>query len=106
MPIDAIQAAKSQKWIDHALRHTVCDIGQLDHQTLLALNRSVRKGLLSKGKGGPFPKIKTIYAPAGFDFEADRERHIALAMFYAEWDRQAAIERKTDARRKAFKVIK
>lgn len=64
-----------QERINQALTETLPDIGQIDKPTKTALNRLVKKGLLSKGKGGPFPALKTVYAVSGFDFASDRERH-------------------------------
>lgn len=63
--------------VKRALIESVIDIGQLTHQELLQLNRSVRHGVLDKAKGGPFPILKTVYARPGFDFAADRAESIA-----------------------------
>lgn len=78
----------TQDWIDEATSGTVVNIGQLDKPTVNALNRLVMQGVLAKGRGGPFPAIKTVYAIAGFDFAADREAHVAEAMKWAELDEQ------------------
>ena len=83
-----------QERINQALTRTLTDIGQIDKPTKAALNRLVKKGLLSKSKGGPFPALKTVYAVSGFDFEADREAHIEHAMKLAELDAQAHQQRK------------
>ncbi len=80
--------------INQALTDTLPDIGQIDKPTKAALNRLVKQGYLSKGKGGPFPALKTVYAVSGFDFVADREAHIRHAMALAELDRIAAEARK------------
>lgn len=66
--------------VKHALVHTVCDIGQLTPQQKRELQAAVRRGYLSKGKGGPFPRLKTMYAHPGFDFIADRKREVDAAM--------------------------
>ena len=66
--------------VRHALTETVCDIGQLSKSELYTLNKYVKRNWLSKGKGGPFPKLKTVYAHRDFNFEADRERAVAKAM--------------------------
>lgn len=58
--------------VKRALLSTVTNIGQLSHQEKLDLEYAVRKGWLTKGKGGPFPILKTVYARPGFDFAADR----------------------------------
>lgn len=78
-----------QDRINQALTDTLPDIGQLDKPTLAALNKLVKQGYLSKGRGGPFPMLKTVYAVSGFDFDADREFHIAEAMRLSEMDRRA-----------------
>lgn len=59
---------------------TVTDIGQLSKSEIYQLNKYVKKGWLSRGKGGPFPILKTVYACPGFDFEASREQYVAAAM--------------------------
>ena len=66
--------------IKRALVETIVDIGQLTPAEKRELKRAVAKGYLSKGKGGPFPKEKTVYARPGFDFAADREREVTVAM--------------------------
>jgi hypothetical protein len=66
--------------VGRAIVRPLADIGQLSHEEHLALNRAVRKGWLSKGKGGPYPALKTVYAHPGFDFAADREAHIEEMM--------------------------
>lgn len=53
--------------IKQALTETLPDIGQIDDVTKRQLNRLVRQGHLSKGRGGPFPATKTVYAVSGFD---------------------------------------
>lgn len=58
--------------VKHALVKTVTDIGQLSHAEHLQLDRAVRYGILSKGKGGAFPCVKTVYAHPAFDFAGDR----------------------------------
>jgi len=67
-----------------ALVYTLADIGQLTAEDRRELERYVRKGWLSKGRGGPFPLAKTVYARPGFDFAADRQRHIDEML---EWHR-------------------
>lgn len=66
--------------VRRAMAETVTDIGQLSKAEIYQLNKYVKKGWLSKGKAGPFPRLKTVYACPGFDFEASRERHVAAAM--------------------------
>src|ERR1700692_1265581 len=63
--------------VKRALTQTVCDIGQLSDVENRQLERAVKLGLLDKGKAGPYPAIKTVYACHGFNFEAAREDAIA-----------------------------
>lgn len=60
------------KIITRALTQTVTDIGQLTKEEIHDLETYVRKGILEKGKGGPYPKLKNVYAAKGFDFENHR----------------------------------
>lgn len=76
--------------VKRALVETVVNIGQLSDSEVRTLNKYVKRGWLSRGKGGPFPKVKTVYAHPGFDFTADREFYVRRAMKLAELDRQAA----------------
>lgn len=73
--------------VKRALVYTVCDIGQLTPQQKRELNAAVRRGYLSKGKGGPFPRLKTMYAHPDFDFIADREREVDAAMAVHELEK-------------------
>lgn len=66
--------------VRRAMVETVTDIGQLSKSELYQLNKYVKRGWLSKGKGGPFPRLKTVYACPTFDFDADRQRVIDTAM--------------------------
>jgi hypothetical protein len=59
--------------IRRALRVPIVNIGQLTTQEQYQLNKAVLSGKLSKGKGGPYPALKTVYARRGFDFESDRK---------------------------------
>ncbi len=59
--------------VKRALVETVTDIGQLTPAQLRELNDAVDAGYLAKGKGGPYPKSKIVYAHPGFDFAAERE---------------------------------
>lgn len=79
--------------VKRALMETVTDIGQLSKSELYQLNKHVKRGWLSKGKGGPFPLLKTVYAHPGFDFEASRKRYVERAMVLAELDKAARIAR-------------
>jgi hypothetical protein len=66
--------------VRHAIVHTVVNIGQFRHpgraDELKTLERYVRAGYLEKGKGGPFPAIKTVYARPGYPFAAARQHFI------------------------------
>ena len=66
--------------VKRALVETVCNIGQLSKPEICQLNKYVKRGWLSKGKGGPFPMLKTMYAHPGFDFAADRKRYVERAV--------------------------
>lgn len=72
--------------IKRALVETVTNIGQISHQDRLDLEYAVRKGWLSKGKGGPYPMLKTVYAHPGFNFEASRDVFIAEMMAWHALD--------------------
>lgn len=74
--------------IKRALTQTVTDIGQLSQQERRTLAAYVKRGHLSKGKGGPYPMLKTVYAVAGFDFAVHRAAHVRYMMHLAELDRQ------------------
>ena len=63
--------------VKRALLESVTDIGQLSEGQLRDLRNAVNRGLLCKGKGGPFPILKTVYAKPGFDFSAQRAGYIA-----------------------------
>jgi len=76
------------EFVRRALVYTLTNIGQITHEQQLELDRAVRRGYLSKGKGGPFPIEKTVYAHPGFDFAADRARYYVEFM---EWAHQDAL---------------
>lgn len=58
----------------------VCNIGQISKEDVRLLDKAAKAGAISKGKGGVFPAIKTVYAPVGFDFIAHRNAVVDLAM--------------------------
>lgn len=66
--------------VRRALVETVTDIGQLSKAEIYQLNKYVKRGWLSRGKGGPYPILKTVYAHPGFNFAASRERYVEAAM--------------------------
>jgi hypothetical protein len=73
--------------VKRCLLRPTSDIGQFTHEEVLQLNRAVRHGYLSKGKGGPYSNLKTVYAVPGFDFAADRQAHIDMAMRIADYEK-------------------
>ena len=73
--------------VERAMVETVTSIGQLTHRETLELERAVRHNYLSKGKGGPYPVLKTVYAHPGFDFEADRRFYVDRAMRMADLEK-------------------
>ena len=75
--------------VRRALTETVVDIGQLSKSEIYYLNKYVKRNWLSKGKGGPFPNLKTVYAHRDFDFDADREFYVQRAIRLSELDRTA-----------------
>lgn|SRR6185437_972274 len=75
--------------VKRALLESVTDIGQLSDTERCDLRNAVNRGLLCKGKGGPFPALKTVYAKPGFDFAAQRAGHIATMEFARALDRLA-----------------
>lgn len=83
--------------VARAATETVTDIGQLSKQELSDLNKYVAKGFLIKGKGGPFPKEKTVYAIKGFDIKKDRHDSVNKMI-----DDVEALEGKTFTRGKTF----
>lgn len=80
--------------VKRALVETIVDIGQLTKTEKRELNAAVKRGYLSKGKGGPFPKEKTVYAHPGFDFGVDREYHYQEFKRLAVWDERMRAARK------------
>lgn len=70
--------------VKRAMVETVVDIGQLSSSEKYQLNQAVKRGWLSRGKGGPFPMLKTVYAVPTFDHEASRRRYVDEAMRIAE----------------------
>jgi hypothetical protein len=58
------------------------DIGQFTKAQKKELNAAVKAGILKKGKGGPYPKIKTVYAAPGINLAKHRRQEIrAITMF-------------------------
>jgi hypothetical protein len=59
--------------VKRAMSDTVTDIGQLTSAEIKTLDAYVKKGYLSKGKSGPYPVLKTVWACPGYDFDKARE---------------------------------
>jgi hypothetical protein len=76
-----------------ALVETVTNIGQLTPLEQRTLDAYVKRGWLSKGKGGPYPILKIVYAHPGYDFALWRERYVKHAMALADLDRLAQEQR-------------
>jgi len=74
--------------VRRAMVETIVSIGQLSDSDKRILDRYVKRGWLSKGKGGPFPRLKTVYACPTFDFAADRKQAIAAAMAICDIEQQ------------------
>ena len=62
--------------VKRAMTQTITDIGQLSKADIKTLNEFVEKGYLSKGKGGGYPVMKTVYACPGYNFIEVREAEI------------------------------
>jgi len=73
--------------VQRAMVGSVTDIGQLTTEDIKILNKYVKLGYLSKGKGGCFPIIKTIWACPTFDFQKQRDEAVAYMMQLAELDK-------------------
>lgn len=72
--------------VKRTLVETVTDIGQLSPSGRYQLNKYVKRGWLSRGKGGPYPLLKTVYARPSFDFAASRDCYVeaAIAVYEVE----------------------
>ena len=62
--------------VQRALTEPVTDVGQLTRAERVALRGYVRRGYLTRGQGGPYPSLKTVYAVPGYDFVGERRRMI------------------------------
>ena len=56
------------------------DIGQLSKAEKKELEKAVKKGLLKKGKGGPYPSLKTVYCVPVYNITEERKRWIEEIM--------------------------
>jgi hypothetical protein len=70
--------------VQRALEDHVTNIGQLNDEEHKALDKAVKDGVLKKGMGGGYPKLKTVYAHPNFDIaghhdaEIEKLKHAAL----------------------------
>jgi len=62
--------------VKRAMLNPITDIGQLNKEEKRPLEKFVKMGVLIKGKGGPFPALKTVYAITGYNIAAARKRNI------------------------------
>ena len=79
--------------VKSAMVDTVTSIGQLTKAEVNILNSYVKKGWLSKGKAGPYPMPKTVYAFPTFDFAASRKAYIEEFRAIVAIDNAAAFAR-------------
>lgn len=89
--------------VRRAMVETVVSIGQLSDSEIRTLNKYVKRGWLSKGQGGPFPKLKTVYACPGFDFAGERERWVDYMMMLADLDQKATQQRTSNNEQRSEK---
>ena len=71
-----------------AMLDTITNIGQLSTEDIKVLDKYVRMGYLSKGEGGCFPVIKTVWGCPGFDFQKQMDNALAKWNRIAEIDKQ------------------
>lgn len=83
-----MKAKTTDPIVTRALIDTVTNLGQLTKVQIRALDKAVRDGHLVKGKGGPFPMAKTVWAPVGYDIQAARDADVADMMRLAQMDYQ------------------
>lgn len=74
--------------VRRALVETVTDIGQLSQSERYQLNKYVKRGWLSRGLGGPFPQLKTVYAHPGYDFAEWRRCYVDRMIRLSELDQE------------------
>lgn len=82
--------------VKRAMVETVVSIGQLSKADKYQLDKYVKKGWLSKGKGGPFPAIKTVYAHPDYDFAANRQAWIDYLLTLGRMDAIAKASRRRE----------
>lgn len=74
--------------VARAMVNTITNVGQLAGEDVKILDKYVKLGYLSKGKGGCYPVIKTVWACPGFDFTKQRSDAIEKMKQIAEWDKK------------------
>jgi len=79
--------------VKRAMTEGIADIGQLSHQDKYQLNKFVKMGILDKGKGGPFPRLKTVFAIKGHDFIEERKMYIDEFIRIAEYENKFSTNR-------------
>ena len=72
VPEKLIETKKEPGLVQRALDETVTDMGRFSKTEKAVLENAVKRGVLVKGKGGPFPVEKTLYAKPGYDFATER----------------------------------
>lgn len=80
--------------VKRAMTDTITDIGQLSNDEIKILNKYVKLGYLSKGKGGCFPAIKTVWGYHGFDFQKQRNDAIENMRKIVEFEKQHSLSSK------------
>ena len=72
--------------VKRAMLNPITDIGKLSKEQKKDLEKYVKMGILIKGKGGPFPKLKTVYALIGHNFIEARKEFIAEMYRIADYE--------------------
>ena len=72
-------AAGEHPIVKMARKSGITSIGQIKPDEQKALDSAVKRGLLKKGQGGPYPAPKTVYAHPDADIEGTRQKFIQAA---------------------------
>ena len=72
--------------VKRAMVCTITDIGQLDKEEKRQLGKYVKVNVLIKGKGGPYPKLKTVYAIKGYNINKARKESIEEMMAIVKYE--------------------
>lgn len=73
--------------VKRAALHTITDIGQITPQDKRQLNKYIKLGMLTKGKGGPYPRLKIVYAIKGHDFISERKEWIKEVIRISDYEK-------------------